>query len=67
MTNKKTLAYKQIIISLWLIVAAITIIEMLKQFDNGGFKNIWVYILSAISALSIYMYFKLRKNRFNPN
>jgi hypothetical protein len=63
MTEKKTLISRQIMIVLWLMFAAISAIEMLKQYSIGGFKNPLVYLLFAIFAFSWYMYFKGRRNR----
>ncbi|MBL7837456.1 MAG: hypothetical protein JNM67_08070 [Bacteroidetes bacterium] len=63
MTEKKTLVSRQIMIVLWLMFAAISAIEMLKQYGKGGFKNPYVYLLFAIFIFSWYMYFKGRKNR----
>lgn len=63
MSDKKTLVSRQIQIVLWLVFAAVSAIELMKQYLIGGFKNPLVYLLFAIFVFSWYMYYKSRKNR----
>lgn len=61
--NKKSLLYSQIIIILYLLAAAVSCIEMMKQFEKGGFSNPWVYVMFVIFAGSVTMYFIKKKQR----
>ncbi|NQW41911.1 MAG: LPXTG cell wall anchor domain-containing protein [Bacteroidetes bacterium] len=63
--EKKRLIGSQITIVLWLLVAAISCIEVLKQFEKGGFKNPWIYVFGALFLGSIIMYFYIKKQRFS--
>ncbi len=62
--DKKSLLGSQIIIVLYILAAAISCIEGMAQFQKGGFKNPFVYLLSGIFIFCAYMYFKKKKQRF---
>jgi len=62
--DKKSLLSSQIIIVLYLLAAAVSCIEMMAQFKNGGFKNPWVYVLLIVFIGSASMYFIKKKQRF---
>lgn len=61
---KNKLLFKQIIIIMWLLAAAISSIEITKEFPNGGFKNWKVYFFALIFIVSVIMYFVRKKQRF---
>jgi hypothetical protein len=63
MTQKKSLLFKQIIIILWLLAAAISSIEASVQFKIGGFTNWKFYFFLAIFITSVVMYFIRKKQR----
>lgn len=63
MSSKKSIVARQIQIVVWLVFAAISAIELMKQYMDGGFKNPWVYLLFVIFAFSWFMYYRSRKNR----
>ena len=62
--DKKSLLSSQIIIVLYLLAAAVSCIEMMAQFNKGGFKNPWVYILFLVFIGAATMYFIKKKQRF---
>lgn len=62
--EKKPLIFNQILIVLWLLFAAISLIEAYKQYLNGGFKNPYVYLLIGIFLFSATMYFIRKKQRY---
>jgi hypothetical protein len=63
MTQKKSLLFKQIIIILWLLAAAISSVEATNQFKIGGFTNWKFYFFLAIFITSVVMYFIRKKQR----
>lgn len=63
--DKKGLIGSQISIVLWLLIAAISCIEVLKQFEKGGFKNPLIYVFSALFVVGVVMYFYKKKQRFS--
>ncbi len=60
--EKKSFVSKQIAVILWLLMAAISAIEGLKQFQTGGATNPWFYLMLGVFIVSAYMYFT-RKNK----
>ncbi len=60
--EKKSFVSKQIAVILWLMLAAISAIEGLKQFQTGGATNPWFYLMLGVFIVSAYMYFT-RKNK----
>ncbi len=60
--EKKSFVSKQIAVILWLMLAAVSAIEGLKQYQTGGASNPWFYLMLGVFVVSAYMYFT-RKNK----
>jgi hypothetical protein len=61
--DKKSLLGKQVVIVLYLLAAAVSVIEVSVQFKIGGFSNWRVYFFAAIFIFSVAMYFVRKKQR----
>lgn len=59
----KSLLSQQITIVLYLLAAALSSVEAVYQFQRGGWKNPWVYVLAGVFFLSAVMYFIRKKQR----
>jgi uncharacterized membrane protein len=62
--NKKSLVSKQVAIVLYLLAAAISLIEATVQYKLGGFSNWKLYLLVIVFFFSAIMYFVKKKQRF---
>ncbi len=61
--DKKSFISRQIVVILWIVVAAVTMIEGMAQFQKGGFKNPVMYLMFAMCGVSAYMFFTRRNKR----
>lgn len=62
--DKKSLVSKQIVIVLYLLAAAISLIEATVQYKLGGLSNWKFYLVLLVFFFSATMYFVKKKQRF---